>query len=76
MNLIRLLAIAALIWIIYRMVQTRRRNRGSLGQRPGSTAVENMVKCEHCGLHIPQAEAVYGDGKAYCSREHLEAAQR
>jgi len=29
-----------------------------------------MVKCEHCGLHIPEAEAVTSAGHFFCSEEH------
>jgi len=31
---------------------------------------DNMVACQHCGLHIPKTEAIESDGIYYCSREH------
>ena len=30
-----------------------------------------MVACRHCGLHLPQAEAVADAQGHYCSVEHL-----
>jgi uncharacterized protein len=30
-----------------------------------------MVSCAHCGLHLPQPDAVEGEGgRHYCSSEH------
>jgi len=30
----------------------------------------NMVKCLHCGLHIPEKEAIKQGDKVFCSLEH------
>lgn len=36
--------------------------------KPGAQA---MVSCAHCGLHLPQPEAVEGEGgRHYCCSEH------
>ena len=38
---------------------------------------QTMVACAHCGLHLPQAEAVSdGAGRFFCSPEHRQAAAR
>ncbi|MGB0846040.1 MAG: PP0621 family protein [Thiolinea sp.] len=34
-----------------------------------------IVKCEHCELHVPEAEAVIHGGKHFCSLEHAQQAQ-
>lgn len=34
-----------------------------------------MVKCEQCALHVPEAEAVIHGGKHFCSLEHAQQAQ-
>ncbi len=31
-----------------------------------------MVKCLHCGLHIPEKEAIKKGDKIFCSLEHAE----
>lgn len=36
-------------------------------------AVQAMVACAQCGLHVPLEESVIGkDGKRYCCREHAD----
>ena len=32
-----------------------------------------MVKCAHCGIYIPEQEAVHRGEDYYCSRDHLDA---
>ena len=40
-------------------------------------APQAMVRCAHCGLHLPATEAIAGPGGAvYCSTAHREAATR
>ena len=29
-----------------------------------------MVRCAHCGLHLPGSEAIAADGRHFCSQEH------
>ncbi|PJI96236.1 uncharacterized protein CLU85_0977 [Acidovorax sp. 69] len=31
---------------------------------------QDMLACAHCGMHIPQAEAMMLGDHAYCSAEH------
>ena len=39
--------------------------------------LEAMVRCSHCGLHLPSSEAVLGlDGKPYCCPMHRAAGPR
>lgn len=41
----------------------------------GSAAVpEQMVNCGHCGLYLPQSEAVREGDKYYCCAEHRRLA--
>jgi uncharacterized protein len=30
----------------------------------------DVVECAHCGVHVPQAEAVHGKRGVYCSSGH------
>jgi uncharacterized protein len=36
-------------------------------------APPTMVPCAHCGLHIPEADAVRGAAALYCSTAHRQA---
>ena len=33
---------------------------------------KKMVKCLHCGLHIPENEAIKQGDKVFCSLEHAQ----
>ena len=32
----------------------------------------NMVQCAHCGIYLPEPEALTREGRTYCSQAHLE----
>lgn len=36
---------------------------------------QNMVRCAHCGLHLPDNEAVMSGNTAYCSDAHRALAE-
>ena len=38
--------------------------------RNDSTENSQMVKCLHCGLHIPENEAIKQGDKVFCSLKH------
>ena len=38
--------------------------------------IEQMVPCAHCGLHVPESEAVRGGGSVYCCDEHRRLGPR
>jgi len=45
-------------------------------RQPGSGPVESMVRCAHCGIHLPRSEAVLISGKTWCSNEHARLGER
>lgn len=66
--LLFLAAVFAVIWLW--------RNRtlpGSAASPPA--AVQVMVCCSHCGVHIPGNEVALGIKGAYCSIDHLHQAE-
>jgi uncharacterized protein len=41
---------------------------------PAAPRVERMVECAHCGLHVPESEAISGEGLAhFCCEAHRKA---
>jgi len=38
----------------------------------GELTTNKMVKCQHCGLHIPDNEAIKQGNKVFCSLEHAQ----
>lgn len=44
---------------------------------PGPAEPAPMLACAHCGVHLPEAEAVKdADGRAYCGEAHRLAGPR
>jgi len=39
-------------------------------KKDNSVKNSKMVKCLHCGLHIPEEEAIKQGDKVFCSLEH------
>ncbi len=77
-QLLRLIIIVAVVWLIVRLVKNALARLGG----PKSSAApasptrkipaKDVVPCAHCGLHVPETEAIEYRGRFYCSREHLE----
>lgn len=71
MRILVLLAIGLLLYIIISNLLRKTR------QSPKSaTSSEQMVRCEHCGLHIIEQEALEDNRQYFCSNEHLEEHRR
>ncbi|MFO1339739.1 MAG: PP0621 family protein [Burkholderiaceae bacterium] len=55
------------------------KGRGGGAARPSRRVPgpQAMVACAHCGVHLPQLDAVDGDsGQHYCSAEHRRLGPR
>lgn len=66
MKLVLLLALALVAWACWRAVARR---AAAAPRRPAPPAVpQPMVRCDRCGLHLPQADAVVrADGSHRCA---------
>jgi uncharacterized protein len=73
MNLIRLVVIGLIIWLLYRMFQRMLNKPETTQNESQERPSRRMVKCAHCGIHIPQDEALEQDEHYYCSPEHRDA---
>ncbi len=69
MGLFRLLILIALVAAAYWL--WRRFTRRPADQ-PGPQTTLPMVRCAHCGVHVPRSEALEHDERWYCSQAHLE----
>jgi len=65
------LILIALVFVLAWWLLKKYRQSLMRGNAPTSGAAEDMVRCEHCGVHLPRSEGHAGDGKMYCSEEHL-----
>lgn len=64
----RLLFLAAIIAIVYWLLRMYRKQLPKEGD--ASAQAEDMVRCAHCGVHLPKHECILADGKCYCSEAH------
>lgn len=74
MPLIRILIIIAIIWLLIHLFkQYRERRMEHLSNAQEQKKItDQMVKCAHCGLHMPETEAIKQGHSYYCSQEHYQ----
>ncbi|OGS97731.1 MAG: hypothetical protein A3K04_01540 [Gallionellales bacterium RBG_16_56_9] len=65
----RLLLLIAIAAVVYLLIRSYRKN----APRQDKTVAEDMVRCAHCGVHLPKGESVQADGHFFCSAEHRDA---
>lgn len=71
--LLVLLVVAIGIWMVSaRSRKPRDRDAAPRSKPPGPAAAapQAMLRCAHCGLHLPSADAVSDGQRAYCSDSH------
>lgn len=64
------LGIIGLVWWWWR----KRPEAGAGPVVESPSAAENMVPCAHCGVYLPEDDALPANGKVYCSEAHRRAA--
>lgn len=73
------LLVLVVIWVAFMLWRSGRRREVERSAPPPSDAPslpQAMIRCAHCGLHLPAADALSGKGgKAYCSAAHRQADQ-
>ncbi|WP_043698444.1 PP0621 family protein [Tepidimonas taiwanensis] len=74
------IAVVALgyFWWCQQRLEKRRAQRPRPAPPPGpaqAAAPAPMVRCRHCGVHLPAADAVRGALGPYCSDEHRRLAE-
>lgn len=84
MMLIKLILLVLGAWVVYRIYISYSR-RAKRGQQPGGAASEDMVRCAHCGVHLPRGEAIVSAAKSpgdksqdefFCTHEHRQLHQK
>ncbi|MCA3238681.1 MAG: PP0621 family protein [Curvibacter sp.] len=74
MKFLLLLAVVLLVAWLWR---SGRRNEPPqrAAQPPAKPGPQEMVRCAHCGVHLPHGEALVGRIGLYCSAEHRQLAE-
>lgn len=69
----RLLVLIALVVLVVWLVKRALRS----GNPPPKALWEGeLVKCAHCGVHLPRGEAREAGGALFCSDEHARLGRR
>lgn len=73
--LIRLILLAVLAWLGFRLVrQFMTHGLPSAQSGPASSAEpERMQRCAHCNTHLPASESTQSRGHYFCSEAHRDA---
>lgn len=66
----RLLFLGVIAVVVYLLIKSFSKR---MSNEVGSMKAEDMVRCIHCGVHLPKGECVMADGNAYCSEAHQRA---
>lgn len=69
--LLILIALAIIVLVIKRLWLQPRADSQQRRHLSGQ-----MVQCQHCGIYVPEQEAVQHEDQWYCSQEHLQADRR
>lgn len=72
MKYLLLFAFLGVVWWLW---SKRNAPEGSAPLERRAPPVEKMVTCAHCGVHLPESEAVSDAGLVFCSEAHRVAAK-
>jgi uncharacterized protein len=64
------LAVLALLWLLR---SSRRKEPPPVTKAPAPAAVQDIVACPQCGVHLPRNEALPGRGGLFCGEGHRNA---
>lgn len=71
--LVLIVIVVLAVWLV------RRALRGTTTKtdvRKQAESQQQLVRCAHCGVHLPRAEARQAGGALYCSDEHARLGGR
>jgi len=75
--LLVLMVVSVAIWLWRKNRREEMQERATPPKKAAPPAVgapQAMVRCAHCGLHLPATDALPGPGGVYCSAAHRRAA--
>jgi len=68
--LLRIILILIVVALVLAYLKRTFKNRG---QPPVKRSQSDMLRCNYCGVFVPQGEVVSAHGRHYCCSAHLEA---
>jgi len=73
----KFLLFLAIVLVVVWLWRSGRRNeqRSDQAAPQAPPGPQEMVRCAHCGVHLPHGDAVVGRIGLYCSPEHRQLAE-
>lgn len=65
-----ILAIIAVLWAAAR--GQRESPNPTARSKPAKTRLQKMVACAHCGVHLPESDALRDGQRCYCCAAHRD----
>lgn len=66
----KFILIILIVLIVYWLIKSRKPT--STDTESLTDASEDMVRCAHCGVHLPESESITSDGNYFCSKDHYQ----
>jgi uncharacterized protein len=64
------LVVLLVVVLVFALMLGRRRKPPQAKGRAGQSQQEEMVRCAHCGVHLPRSDALLAGGELFCSDAH------
>lgn len=61
------------LWVLYKRAKKLWAEMQRQSGAQHSPTQIRMLQCRHCGMHIPENEAVYDGKDTYCCPQHKQA---
>ncbi|HEV7800020.1 MAG TPA: PP0621 family protein [Burkholderiales bacterium] len=71
----KILVLVLGLLLAYWILKSYKRKVQRRADKP-ATGAEDMVRCAHCGVHLPRSESLTTDETSYCSVDHRRAHQK
>ena len=68
--MVRLLVLIALVVAAVWLIRRALRPQVSRNKSPETAQADDLVRCAHCAVLLPRAEARQADGALYCGEDH------
>ena len=64
----------AMVTRILSLHNAKQRHSKPIAKKTNNTPqqAEEMVRCNHCNIHLPRSEAVLSGGQTWCSMDHAK----
>ena len=72
-----LLAVLVGVWLFRssRRAKPQAKSKAAPDNKQPTAPQLEMVRCQHCDLHLPKSDAVAGRRGIYCSQEHRQQSE-